>query len=140
VPLITLGVCAAVLFLYGLFLEGLLGAMVLAGLVVPLSIYYALTGTLAAYTAAAVFGVGFVGAFWTTILKIAAASMSAATVTALIPVGGCFSLIIFIAALVVAAQVLLDLDGEDAKWFTLVFVILQLIAGGLLALAGLNLI
>lgn len=134
VPLCILGGCSVIWLAVGLLVEGAAGAV---GMGIAFSIQVALNavvGLLAAWATAMLFGASF-GPFWTAILKLAAASTTAATAS-LLPIG-CFSLIVYIGVLVVMVQVLFDLDGSDAKWFTLFFIVVQ-VAGfvGLAYLLG----
>ena len=136
VPLVILAACSLVWFAYGLIVEGLGAAAVLGGASVIVAAFNAVVGLVAAYVTAALFGASF-GPFWTAVLKLAAASTTATTVQLVIPLGGCVGLVIFVGVLVLMLNVLLDLDGSEAKWFTLFFVLIQLAAAvGIGALLG----
>ena len=131
VPLIVLGVCSVVWLLAGLIIGGVEEmALMGQGFVIQV-VVNAVVGVVAAYMTVGLFGASF-GNFGPAVLKLAAASTAAGTATLVIPIGGCIALVIYIGVLVIAVQMLLDLDEGDAKWFTAFFILVQVAAVGLL--------
>ena len=127
VPLIVLACCAPVWFTFGLWHGGLLGAAGTGGIFAVSVVFNAIIGLVAAYATATLFGASF-GPFWTAILKLAAAATVAQTAGLLMPAFMCINLVVYVGVLVIALQMLLDLDGSEAKWFTLFFVIISIAA------------
>ena len=126
IPLVILGACSLIWLVLGLIFGGIEGMAAMGGIFLFLAVINAIVGVVAAYMTVGLFGASF-GNFLPAVLKLAAASTTANTASQLLPIG-CFSIIVYVGVLIVMVQVLFDLDSGDAKWFTFLFVIVQLAA------------
>lgn len=131
VPVIGIGVSAVLFLLMGLTTDGPAGMALFAVVFLVLTVVYTVVAVIAAFIAASI-GVGVGGTIWMSILQLCAASTMALTaewtVEWIVGIGGIFSFAIYVLVLMVSLNVMLDMDGNDAQIFAIIFIALQWIA------------
>jgi hypothetical protein len=124
-PTITLAVVAALFLTVGLIFGGPVGMAGAGVYFLILLVVNTFLGVIAGYAATLV-GVGFGAPLLVCILQIAAAAMVGSFVYHVVPCGGIIGLMIYAAALAVAMQLIVELDGGESYAFALIFILLQL--------------